>query len=137
MPTEDMPSASQRTHQEEPKRRPSELDVFVDRFLSTMCETSRRQILELLAQPQRDEHGTTLERRSTDIARALGLSPSTTSEHLRQLTNEGLITSRREGTNTYYRIRNVLLVQAFHDLIAALYKEYASRMSRPISEEVS
>jgi DNA-binding transcriptional ArsR family regulator len=137
VPTEDMPSVSQRSHQEEPRRRPPELDVFVDQFLSTMCETSRRQILELLAQPQRDEHGTTLERRSTDIARALGLSPSTTSEHLRQLTNAGLITSRREGTNTYYRIRNGLLVQAFHDLIAALNKEYASRMSEPIGEEVS
>ncbi len=137
MPTEDIPSVSQRSRQDEPRRRPPELDVFVDRFLSTMCETSRRQILELLAQPQRDEHGTTLERRSTDIARALGLSPSTTSEHLRELTNAGLITARREGTNVYYRIRNILLVQAFHDLVAALDKEYASRMSGPIGEEVS
>ncbi len=132
MPTEDMPSVSPRLYQDEPRRRPPELDVFVDQFLSTMCETSRRQILELLALPQRDEHGTTLERRSTDIARALGLSPSTTSEHLRQLTNAGLITSRREGTNIYYRIRNILLAQAFHDLIAALDKEYSSRV--PIVE---
>jgi DNA-binding transcriptional ArsR family regulator len=137
VPTEDMPSASPRSHQDEPKRRAPEIDAFVDWFLSTMCEKSRRQILELLAQPQRDEHGTTLERRSTEIARALGLSPSTTSEHLRQLTNAGLITSRREGTSTYYRIGNVLLVQAFHDLITALDKEYGSRMSRPIGKEVS
>ena len=137
MPTDNMPSVSQRSYQEEPRRRPPELDTFVDWFLSTMCETSRRQILELLAQPQRDEHGTTLERRSTDIARALGLSPSTTSEHLRQLANTGLVTSRREGTNTYYRIGNDLLVQAFHDLIVALDKEYTSRMSGPIGEGVS
>jgi len=56
---------------------------------------------------------------------------------LRELTNAGLITARREGTNVYYRIRNILLVQAFHDLVAALDKEYASRMSGPIGEEVS
>ncbi len=137
MPAEDMPSVSQKSHQDEPRRRPPELDVFVDHFLSTMCETSRRQILELLAQPQRDEHESTPERRSTDIARALGLSPSTTSEHLRELTNAGLITARREGTNIYYRIRNILLVQAFHDLITALDTEYSSRMSKPIGEDVS
>ncbi|TMD64423.1 MAG: hypothetical protein E6I91_11085 [Chloroflexi bacterium] len=31
--------------------RPPELDAFVDQFLSAVCDTSRRYILELLAEP--------------------------------------------------------------------------------------
>ena len=116
---------------ETPKRRPPEIDVYVDRFLSTMCETSRRQILELLAQPKNDGNGTDLERRSTDIARALGLSPSTTSEHLKQLTRAGLIIPRREGTTVYYRIHNILLVQAFHNLLKALDDHYVPQALEP------
>jgi DNA-binding transcriptional ArsR family regulator len=112
----------------EPWRRPPEIDKFVDQFLSTMCETSRRQILEILALPPIDERGTTLERRSSDIARELGLSPATTSEHLKQLTGSGLLTCRRDGTAVYYRVRNHDLVKAFHYLLEALHKEHASRM---------
>ena len=113
--------------QETPRRRPPEIDAHVDHFLSTMCETSRRQILELLTQPRNVENGDVLERRSTDIARELGLSPSTTSEHLKQLTRAGLVVPRREGTTVYYRICNFLVVQAFHDLIKALDEHYNPR----------
>ena len=117
--------------QETPKHRPPEIDVYIDHFLSIMCETSRRQILELLAMPKNDEDGSTLERRSTDIARELGLSPSTTSEHLKQLTRAGLIIPRREGTTVYYRIHNIFLVQAFHDLLKALDEHYVPQALEP------
>ncbi len=120
--------------------RPPEVDKFVDQFLSTMCESSRRQILELLAEPNMDENDYTLERRSSDIARELGLSPATTSEHLKQLTEAGLLACRREGTAIYYRIRNYLLVKAFNELIEALHKEHASHlldMSKLTDEGVS
>ncbi|HZS77406.1 MAG TPA: metalloregulator ArsR/SmtB family transcription factor [Ktedonobacteraceae bacterium] len=114
---------------EQPTRRPPEIDKFVDDFLSTMCESSRRQILELLAEPSKGPTGTTYERRSTDIAKELGLSPATTSGHLKQLTDLGLLTYRREGNAIYYRIRNHFLVKAFHDLVAALDSEHANRYS--------
>jgi DNA-binding transcriptional ArsR family regulator len=129
--------ASPRVHQDQPTRRPREVDAFVDHFLSTMCEASRRQILELLAQPHSAEQESTPELCATDIARALGLAPSTTSAHLRRLTDTGLIALRREGTTLYYRIRNAHLVQAFHDLTAALHEEHASHRSEPTSEDVS
>lgn len=107
-------------------RRPPEVDKFVDQFLSTMCESSRRHILELLTQPEDDTPGIqAFERRSTDIAHQLGLSPATTSEHLKQLVETGLLIARRDGTAIYYRIRNMMLVQAFQDLIKALDKEHA------------
>ena len=123
---ENLPTSPVQSNQEEPKRRSPEIDVFVDRFLSTMCETSRRQILELLATPNMDVEGAMLERRSTDIARELGLSFPTTSGHLKQLAAAGLLSFRREGNAIYYRIKNDFLVKAFHDLIGALDNHYHS-----------
>jgi DNA-binding transcriptional ArsR family regulator len=120
------PEPSTQTSAEEPTRRSPEIDKFVDHFLALMCDRSRRQILQLLAVPN-DTPGLPLERRSTDIARELGLSPATTSGHLRQLSEARLIASRREGNVIYYRLYNHLLVRAFQDLIAALDHEHSAR----------
>ncbi len=103
--------------------RSAELDKNVDRFLSLMCDRSRRHILELLSQPDVVPH-IPLERRSTDIAKKLGLSPATTSEHLHRLAEANLLASRREGNIVYYRLANQLLVQTFIDLVHALDKAY-------------
>ena len=111
---------------EEPTRRSPDIDVFVDHFLSLMCDRSRRQILQLLSVPS-DTPGLPLERRSTDIAKELGLSPATTSGHLRQLADGRLIASRREGNVVYYRLGNHMLVRAFQDLIVALDHEHSAR----------
>ena len=108
-------------------RRPSEVDEFVDSFLQTVCDTSRRYILELLAVPDENDPETTPEWRSGDIAKAIALSAATTSEHLRQLSRSGLVASRRDGNVVYYRLRNHLLVQAFQDLLVALDHDYTSR----------
>ena len=107
-------------------RRPPDIDKYVDTFLSTVCDPSRRYILELLAAPH--EGSSTLpEWRSGDIARAIGLSAATTSEHLRLLTRIGLVLSRRQGNIVYYQLCNHELVKAFHDLIFALDRNYAER----------
>lgn len=107
--------------------RPPEVDKFVDAFLSTVCDTSRRYILELLATPEENNPTEMPERRSGDIARRIGLSAATTSEHLRLLAKAGLVTSRREGNVVYYRLRNHKLVQAFQTLLSALYTDFSSR----------
>lgn len=108
--------------------RPSEIDKYVDDFLSTVCDTSRRYILELLAQPHEGSDALP-EWRSGDIARAIGLSPATTSEHLRQLTQAGLLISRRQGNTVHYQLSNHMLVQAFRDLLVALDRNYASLLT--------
>jgi len=120
------PKQSTQITAEEPTRNSPDIDKFVDHFLALMCDRSRRQILQLLAVPN-DTPGLPLERRSTDIARELGLSPATTSGHLRQLSEARLIASRREGNVIYYRLYNHLLVRAFQDLIAALDHEHSAR----------
>lgn len=121
-----MSNASQSSSsQEQTPRRPPEVDKYVDKFLSVVCDTSRRYILELLAMPAEEGTISMPERRSGDIAKAIGLSPATTSEHLRQLAAIGLIRARREGNIVYYSLCNHKLVETFHDLLSALDKEYA------------
>src|SRR5579863_2610698 len=71
--------------------RPPELDAFVDLFLFTACDTSRRYILELLAEPNETDSSLPYERRSGEIAEELGLSSATASEHLRQLADLHLV----------------------------------------------
>ena len=117
---------SDMTEENKIPRRPPEIDAFVDHFLSTVCDTSRRYILELLSIPEKGDDPALPEKRSGDIARAIGLSAATTSEHLRHLARTGLVTSRREGNTVYYSLRNHSLVKAFQDLLDALDKDYAS-----------
>src|SRR5437588_8105171 len=109
--------------------RPPELDAFVDQFLSTVCDTSRRYILELLAEPNEKDPSVLHERRSGEIAEVLGLSSATTSEHLRQLADLHLVTTRKQGTAVYYRLSNHILVQAFLDLLRVLYRQYQKQLS--------
>ena len=109
--------------------RPAEIDQYVDRFLSVVCDTSRRYILELLAMPGEEGTISLPEKRSGDIAKAIGLAPATTSEHLRSLASIGLVDSRRDGNVVYYRLCNQMMVKAFQDLLVALDKEYAERLN--------
>lgn len=131
MSIQESSNSSQQPENEEEKspHRPAELDKYVDNFLSLVCDTSRRYILELLAVPTDENNIALPERRSGDIARAIRLSPATTSEHLRQLHNAGLVSSRREGNTVYYRLRNQALVKAFQDLLVALDKDYQTRLN--------
>ncbi|SRR5579885_1502141 len=110
--------------------RPPEVDEFVDSFLQTVCDTSRRYILELLAMPNEESSAAMPEMRSGDIAKAIGLSAATTSEHLRQLASAGLVVSRRDGNTVYYRLCNHMLVKAFQDLLIALDGDYALRSQK-------
>ncbi len=126
MSTSDSP---QEQESERIPRRPAEVDRYVDHFLAIVCDTSRRYILELLSIPDEMDDATLPEKRSGDIARAIGLSAATTSEHLRQLADAGLVASRRDGNIIYYRLQNRFLVKAFHDLLYALDSHFSSRPS--------
>ncbi len=127
MPAIDSSFSSAQSIKSKSRHHPLEIDRFVDHFLSTMCDHSRRQILELLTLPHADETTSIVELRSGDIAKTLGLSPATVSGHLRQLSNSGLLVSRREGNVIYYRVSNHLLVRAFQELLLVLHKEYDIR----------
>src|SRR5579872_4365573 len=124
MPRKKMAAARlNQTHSSIPRRSP-ELDVFVDQFLATVCDTSRRYILELLAQPNENDPSVPYERRSGEIAEELGLSSATTSEHLHHLADLHLVTARKQGTAVYYRLSNHMHVQAFLDFLQTLSRHY-------------
>ncbi|WP_370553238.1 ArsR/SmtB family transcription factor [Edwardsiella tarda] len=55
-----------------------------------------------------------------DLARAVDLTPSATSQHLARMRAEGLIDSVREGTHVRYMIQNPAVAQ----LIATLKTHY-------------
>lgn len=129
MPRKKMADAGlNQTHSSIPRRSP-ELDAFVDQFLSTVCDTSRRYILELLAEPDENDPSVPNERRSGEIAEALGLSSATTSEHLRQLAALHMVITRKQGTAVYYRLSNHMLVQVFLDLLRTLERYYQKQLS--------
>ncbi|MEI9538776.1 metalloregulator ArsR/SmtB family transcription factor [Enterobacter cancerogenus] len=58
--------------------------------------------------------------RAGDLARATGLSPSATSQHLARMREEGLIDSTREAQRILYSIKN----DAVHKLISTLKSLY-------------
>jgi len=118
-----VPAQGKQLHARNPRRSP-EVEILVDQFLSTVCDTSRRYILELLAEPNETDPSAPNERRSGEIAEELGLSSATASEHLRQLADLHLVTARKQGTAVYYRLSNHALVQAFLDLLRALDRHY-------------
>ena len=108
------------------QRRSPHIDRLIDQFLDAACDSSRRSILEMLIPPMGQDSPDGYELRAGEIARQLGLAPSTTSEHLRQLQRLQLLNTRKEGTMIYYRLCNHHLVQAFHELLLALETHYHS-----------
>ncbi len=116
-------------------RRPPQVIRYINRFLDATCDSSRRSILELLIPPDGQDSPDAYELRAGEIAARLGLAPSTTSEHLRQLLNLHLVSARKEGTMVFYRLRNHHLVLAFHELLEALETHYHSHDSTPELDE--
>ncbi len=117
-------------------RRPPQVIRYINRFLDATCDSSRRSILELLIPPDGQDSPDAYELRAGEIAARLGLAPSTTSEHLRQLLNLHLVSARKEGTMVFYRLRNHHLVLAFHELLEALETHYHSHDSLHEQNEV-
>src|SRR5258708_28023181 len=105
-------------------RRSPHIERLIDKFLDAACDASRRSILEMLIPPIGHDSPDGYELRAGEIARQLGLAPSTTSEHLRHLQRLQLLNTRKEGTAVYYRLCNHHLVQAFHELLLALETHY-------------
>jgi DNA-binding transcriptional ArsR family regulator len=66
--------------------------------LKCIGHPTRLEILELL-----DERG---EQNVTSIQEAIGLDQPTTSQHLGLMRDKGIVASRRDGVNVYYRVQD-------------------------------
>jgi DNA-binding transcriptional ArsR family regulator len=51
-----------------------------------------------------------------EIARAAGITPSTASEHLRLLVDEGLVAAHSQGRHRYFRVKNADVARALETL---------------------
>ena len=56
----------------------------------------------------------------TNLSAMMGMSSPAVSHHLRQLKNAGLITSRREGKEVYYKAVQTPAAQSLHDSMEEL-----------------
>jgi len=66
-------------------------------MFAAMGHPTRLRILAVLHQREQD---------ATELARALGLTPSNTSQHLALLRAQHLVRARREGTHMHYALRD-------------------------------
>ena len=85
-----------------------ELAAQFARVGKALSHPNRLELLEYLAQGDRSVEA---------LARAAGLSVANTSQHLQQLRQSGLVTTRKEGQFVYYRVTGdevVELVNALH-----------------------
>jgi ArsR family transcriptional regulator, virulence genes transcriptional regulator len=79
------------------------------------------EICKTLTNPKRIEILNTLkneEKTVTELVVALGASKANVSQHLAVMRHKGILTSRREGVNIYYRVSNPKVIEA-----CALMKE--------------
>ena len=76
------------------------------------------------------------ERTVGDLQAALDLDSSGTSQHLAALRKQGLVESRREGTNVYYRVKDPRTLELL-ELAKAILDRRASRSSRRCCEDLA
>lgn len=91
----------------------AEFMVELQEFLRALTSQTRQRILFLFVDNE--------ERSVSQVAQAIGLGQSTTSEHLSILRRAGLLRARREGKETYYRpdaARVRLLMQKLNEMIS-------------------
>jgi ArsR family transcriptional regulator len=76
--------------------KPSELEEAA-RCLKAMAHPARLKILQLLSESERSVGG---------LEKLLGISQANLSQHLNLMKDKGLLTSRREGNQVCYRLRD-------------------------------
>lgn len=91
----------------------TEPDAALEPFLKALASETRQRILFTVFL-----HGQ--ERTVGEVAAALNLSQSTTSEHLSVLKRGGILVSRREGKEVYYRPDRARILAVLRQLTDAL-----------------
>ena len=88
---------------------PKEEDFqIVSDLFKLLCDRSRVRIFRLLCH---------CEECVINLSSIVGMSSPAVSHHLRQLKNSGLIVSRREGKEVYYRAADTEQAQLLHHMI--------------------
>jgi DNA-binding transcriptional ArsR family regulator len=90
---------------------------------NAIAEPQRRAILQILSGDERSVN---------EVANALGLPQPSVSKHLRVLREVGLVESRRDGRQIWYRT-NALAIQPLHEW-AGTFERFWNLQLHPIKE---
>jgi len=109
------------------------MKLITDRALYEM----QAEVCKTLTNPKRIEILNTLkdkEKTVTELVEALGASKANVSQHLAVMRHKGILTTRRDGVNIYYRVSNPKVIQACTLMKEVLFEQHAAK-KKVISEE--
>jgi ArsR family transcriptional regulator len=88
------------------------------------------EICKTLTNPKRIEILNTLkseEKTGTELVEALGASKANVSQHLAVMRHKGILSTRREGVNIYYRVANPKVIEACALMKEVLFEQHMAR----------
>ena len=88
------------------------------------------EICKTLTNPKRIEILNALktdERTVTDLVNILGASKANVSQHLAVMRHKGILTTRREGVNIFYRVANPKVIEACSLMKEVLFEQHGAR----------
>lgn len=85
----------------------SELNLLHARICPALSDPKRMLLLYLTAERERSV---------SDLTEVTGMPQSTVSRHLAVLRERALVTTRRQGTSIYYKVKDPRLIQAMDSL---------------------
>jgi ArsR family transcriptional regulator len=88
------------------------------------------EICKTLTNPKRIEILNTLkteEKTVTELVEALGASKANVSQHLAVMRHKGILSTRREGVNIYYRVSNPKVIDACTLMKEVLFEQHSAK----------
>ena len=100
--------------------------ILTDKVIFEM----QAEICKTLTNPKRIEILNALktdERTVTDLVNILGASKANVSQHLAVMRHKGILTTRREGVNIFYRVANPKVIDACSLMKEVLFEQHAAK----------
>jgi ArsR family transcriptional regulator len=88
------------------------------------------EICKTLTNPKRIEILNCLrneEKTVTELVESLGASKANVSQHLAVMRHKGILTTRRDGVNIYYRVSNPKVIEACALMKEVLFEQHSSK----------
>jgi ArsR family transcriptional regulator len=88
------------------------------------------EICKTLTNPKRIEILNTLkteEKTVTELVNALGASKANVSQHLAVMRHKGILATRRDGVNIYYRVANTKVIDACTLMKEVLFEQHMAK----------
>jgi len=99
---------------------PAEKSIF--EMQAEICKTlTNPKRIEILSVLKTDE------RTVTELVNALGASKANVSQHLAVMRHKGILTTRREGVNIYYRVANPKVIDACSLMKEVLFEQHMAK----------